>query len=356
MPPALALEGVSLRLGGFRLAPLDLTLGAGEILVVVGPNGAGKSVTLETIAGFHRPGSGHIRIGGRDATRLAPEHRRIGFVVQNFALFPQLSVAENVRFGAGAHRADSAGLLTRFGIAHLADRAPRDLSPGEKQRVALARALATRPALFLFDEPFAALDAGSREGLREDLLGFLRQAGIAAIFVTHDRSDAFVLADRIAVMHEGAMLQTGSFAEVYRHPRSRTVAAILGTENIFAGRIARNSRDLCQVAIGERTLYSCRDDASVASEGQAVAVCIRGEDVLLHTREPTAQAESAVNRLAGRVSGLTRLGPFSKVTVDCGFPLVSYVAERAVRNDGLSLGRPVTAEIDPRSIHLALPD
>ena len=186
MSSGLAVEALTLTLGDFHLRSLGLAVSRGQILVILGPNGSGKSVTLETIAGFHRPDSGRVIIGGRDVTKLAPERRNVGFVIQNFGLFPHLNVAQNVAIarrtgGKGieidrtvAVPRDDTGLLAYVGAAHLAHRRPEDSSPGEKQRVALARALASGPDLFLFDEPFAALDAQTRDQLRGELLSFLR--------------------------------------------------------------------------------------------------------------------------------------------------------------------------------------
>ncbi|MGH7068042.1 MAG: ABC transporter ATP-binding protein, partial [Acetobacteraceae bacterium] len=213
--PAIAVEDLSLQLGAFALNHVRLAVAPGEILALLGPNGAGKSTTLETIAGFHRPREGRILIAGRDVTLLPPERRDVGLVFQNYGLFPHLTVAANVAFSLGAKGAPHARraapeirrLLARFGIEHLAHRYPHDLSPGEKQRTALARALVREPELFLFDEPFAALDARTREGLRDELGAFLRDAGIPAIFVTHDQADATVLADRVAIMNCGAIAQ-----------------------------------------------------------------------------------------------------------------------------------------------------
>src|SRR5579883_282921 len=251
----LALDGVSLRLGSFALRDLRLEIGTGEVLVLLGANGAGKSVCLETIAGFHRPDAGRILIGGRDVTAEPPERRRVGLLLQSFALFPHLSAAENVAVGfrgrnhREARRAAEA-LLARFGAEHLARRRPQLLSPGEKQRVALARALASRPDLFLFDEPFAALDSLTRDMLSLELAGFLRQSRIAALFVTHDHADALTLGDRIAVMKDGAIVQSGDVREVFRRPADPFVARFLGVENLVAARVAGEESGRWRAAVG----------------------------------------------------------------------------------------------------------
>ena len=231
-----AIEGACLTLGRFSLRAIDLELDAGEIMVLLGPNGAGKSVCLEMIAGFHRPTSGRILIHDRDVTSLPPERRRVGLVFQNFGLFPHFTVAGNVSLGLHARRRVARAqatrgvgeLLAQFGIAHLSDRYPQDLSPGEKQRVALARGLAAQPDLFLFDEPFSALDARTRDALRDELKTFLRQSGAPAIFVSHDQTDAALLADRVAVMNRGEILQIGAVSDIFGKPVNAFVAEFTG--------------------------------------------------------------------------------------------------------------------------------
>lgn len=272
MTAGIAVEALSLTLGAFRLDNIDFAVSGSEVLVVLGPNGSGKSVTLETIAGFHRPDRGRVLIGGRDVTALPPERRNIGFVVQNFGLFPHLNVERNVaialRRGSGRAAADkallpqgdTAALLAYFGVAHLARRAPSDLSPGEKQRVALARALAGAPDVFLFDEPFSALDAQTREELRGELRSFLRALAIPAIFVTHDRADALTLADTVVVLRDGVVMQSGQSAEIFQRPKNSFVARFVGVENILDGRVAA-------VSGGNRDACRRRSDAARAGAG-----------------------------------------------------------------------------------------
>jgi molybdate/tungstate transport system ATP-binding protein len=351
MIPAAAVEGASLRLGAFALHDLDLRLATGEILVILGPNGAGKSVILEAIAGFHRLAAGRIAIGGRDVTALPPERRRVGFVVQNFGLFPHLSVADNIAFGLGPSATPGiviAELLRQFGLAHLADRDPASLSPGEKQRVALARALATRPDLFLFDEPFSALDARSRALVRDELKAFLREARIPSIFVTHDQSDAFVLADQIAVMDRGRIVQTGTMADVHMRPANVRIAEIVGMENILGGRIEGTGETGWDVAIAGRRLRAVFGGAQPRAPGP-VSLCIRAEEVRLRGAGDAGLA--GANLLPGRVQSVTSLGPLARVALDCGFPLVAYALARDLRDRGIAPGAAVTAEIAPGAIH-----
>jgi len=363
MSIAVAVEALSLTLGAVRLNKLDFRLGRGEILVILGPNGAGKSVTLETIAGFHRPDSGRVFLGGRDVTALPPEQRRVGFVVQNFGLFPHLTVAQNVAIARRAGRAaaghdaglpphgDPEALLSYFGIAHLAHRAPAGLSAGEKQRVALARALASAPDLFLFDEPFSALDAETRDQLREELKSFLRALAIPAIFVTHDHDDALALADTVVVLRDGAIVQSGSAAEIFGKPANSFVARFVGVENILPGQVVAASDGLFTLAVGERTLRAA-SSANVGSPRHSILLAVRAENVTLLSSRVAAESPGAVNQLQGHVTGSRTIGPLVMVQIDCGFALKAYVL--APQWQAMKLGQEgtVLAEIAPDAIHL----
>lgn len=357
---ALAVAGLSLRLGGFALDDVSLTLPVNEVMVVLGPNGAGKSVLLETIAGFHRPARGHIAIGGRDVTALPPEQRRVGFVVQNFGLFPHLSVAQNVALGAHGHRraetrsarVDIAALLERFGITHLGNASPIVLSPGEKQRTALARAEASHPDLLLLDEPFAALDAPARSELRLELARFLRERRLPALFVTHDYVDVAALGDQLALMRTGRIIQCGAVDEVFRRPISRAAADILGFENQLAGRIEGGEGRSMRVAVAGATLRATgAHDTPATGE---VYVAIRAENVRVGL--PDMSPKGAVdNRLAGTVVALEPLGALTKVALNCGFPLVACLMSRDVPDLGLAPGTAIAATIAASDIHLVVP-
>lgn len=361
-----AVETLSLSLGAFRLDAVDFAAARGEILVVLGPNGSGKSVTLETIAGFHRPESGRVWIAGRDVTALPPERRKIGFVVQNFGLFPHLDVEANValarrggRNGSGKAAlplsGDPRALLKYFGVAHLARRRPADLSPGEKQRVALARAVAGAPDLFLFDEPFSALDAQTRGELRDELKAFLRELKIPAIFVSHDHSEALTLADNIVVLRGGVMLQSGPTAEIFQKPATAAVARIVGVENILDGRIAATDGGIAAIAVGDRTLRALAP-ARFADAGTPVRLSIRAEDVSIaapaEARAPAPESEPARNRLDGKILGLRALGALVAIEIDCGLPLKAYLLGPQARAMKLGAGDAVTVEIAGDAIHV----
>ena len=357
---SIAIEGVSLSLGAFALDNVDVALESGQILVVLGPNGSGKSVLLETIAGFHRPDAGRVLIGGGDVTRLPPERRRVAFVVQNFGLFPHLTVEQNVRLALGPHTkeprsgvlsplaGDAAALLSYFGVSHLAARTPGRLSPGEKQRVALARALAANPDLFLFDEPFSALDSQTREQLRDDLLSLLRRISLPAIFVTHDHTDALSLADRVLVLRNGKTVQVGTADDVYRRPSDVFVARFTGVENILAGRIGAAQAGRMAVSVGDAVLQAVKPSSV---PGADVHVCIRAEAVRL--REPnSAETPRGENTFIARVTDIRRMGAVARVDVEGPCRLTSYLLTPQLQEMGLAPGMSVGVDIAAESLHL----
>ncbi len=247
---AIVLRGVEKAYGPVRaVRPATLAVARGELFAVLGPSGCGKTTLLRLIAGFERPDAGSIEVGGEpqagEGRWVPPERRRIGMVFQDYALFPHLTVAENICFGIdGATRAlrqrrgldpRAKGALELVGLQHKAERYPHELSGGERQRVALARALAPEPAVVLLDEPFSSLDASLRAGLRREVELILREAGASAVLVTHDQEEALSLADRIAVMRDGAVVQTGTPEEIYHRPLDRWTAQFVGEVNVLHG-------------------------------------------------------------------------------------------------------------------------
>lgn len=355
--PAIALDDLSLTIGGFALRNVSLSLRPGEIGVILGPNGAGKSVTLETVAGFHRPDAGRVIISGRDVTALPPERRRVAFILQNFGLFPHLTVAENVAFGLHARGRtqpvpDIPALLARFHLDRVAEARPATLSPGEKQRTALARGLVTEPDVFLLDEPFAALDTRTSERLRDEFRQFIREARIAALFVTHDHLDAISLADKVIVMARGEILQTGTPTDVFQRPTSRFVAEFLGTDNILSGSVTARHAPGCIVETGDGQIAvpACDDRLQV---GDDVLLCIRGDaiDVARFGDGLGARSDRAI-RVMGTIVALANAGPLVRVTLDCGFLLTAHVLRRTAHERQLELHQEAMAAIDPGAIHL----
>ncbi len=257
----IALEQVSLALEEFHLNEVDLRISAGEFLVIIGPSGAGKTVLLETIAGLRSPDRGRILIGGADAGGVLPEDRHIALVYQDYSLFPHMTASENIAFGLKLRHIPVKeidrrvrSLLTQFNILHCSDHYPSSMSGGEQQRVAIARALATDPSVLLLDEPFASLDPRSRDEcirVMQDLRG---SHSVTIIQVSHSGDEAFALADRVAVLLNGRIAQTGTPDEVFGQPASAEVARFVGMENILTGTVGDTGAGCSRLIAGRGTV------------------------------------------------------------------------------------------------------
>src|SRR5437868_8638019 len=240
----LALNGVTRRFGDFTAVDsVSVEVGPGELLALVGASGSGKTTTLRIAAGYEIPDAGTVTLGGKDITRIAPEKRGFGMVFQHYALFPHMPVEDNVAFGLearGVNKVDrlikARASLASVGLEGAGARAIQSLSGGEQQRVALARALVIEPRALLLDEPLSNLDPTLRQPTRDDLRAMLRRVGVPALFVTHDQEDAFAIADRIALLKKGKLLQSGTPEELYHAPVSREVAAFIGRGSIVAAK------------------------------------------------------------------------------------------------------------------------
>jgi iron(III) transport system ATP-binding protein len=238
-------ESVTFGYGATRvLDDVSLSVAKGEFFAFLGPSGSGKTTLLRLVAGFGQPERGRITIGGRDATRLPPWARNVGLVFQSYALWPHMTVGENVSFGLEQRKVQRAererrvrAALDLVGLAHLTDRRPSQLSGGQQQRVAIARTLAIEPEVLLLDEPLSNLDAGLRAGVRQELVDLQRRLGLTTILVTHDQEEANAAADRMAVLDGGRVLQVGTPTELYDHPANLFVAGFLGSANLIAGEV-----------------------------------------------------------------------------------------------------------------------
>jgi len=341
-------------------AGFELDLGAPGTLVLFGPSGSGKTTILRCLAGLERPDRGRLTVGPErwfDADAgvdVPPQRRRVGYLPQGFALFPHLDVRANIGFGVGdgtrhERAARVAELVHLLRLDGLEQRRPGQLSGGQQQRVALARALARRPRLLLLDEPLSALDAPTREALRGELRRLLVAGGVPAILVTHDRSEALVLGDRVAVMADGAVRQIGPTLEVFDRPADETVARIVGVETVVPATVLSAADGLARLRVGEAELVALGDWPG----GAGVLVSIRAEDVIVVNEGPDAPGGlSARNRLHGRVVAIEPAGPLVRVRIDCGFPLVAAVTRPAIEELGLRDGLPVAAIVKAPAVHV----
>ncbi len=275
------LQAVGKRYGNFvALQPTDLEIGDGEFLTLLGPSGCGKTTTLRIIAGFVEPSEGVVRFDGDDVTRLPPQKRSLGMVFQDYALFPHLTVAENIGFGLRERGTPKAKIKARVGellelirLPQIAERFPSEISGGQAQRVAFARAIASPPRVLLMDEPLGALDLKLREAMQIELRRLQRELAITTIYVTHDQGEAMNLSDRIAVMDRGRVAQFGSAQEIYNRPRTRFVADFIGKINFLHGAAIGREGGWSVVQIGDTRLR-----APAAPDGD-VTIGVRPEHV-----------------------------------------------------------------------------
>ncbi|MFU8889986.1 MAG: ABC transporter ATP-binding protein [Trueperaceae bacterium] len=303
--PDLVIQGLGKRFGAtVALDGVDLRIPGGSLVCFVGPSGCGKTTLLRVIAGLETPTTGHLLLGDRDLTRVPVHLREVGMVFQSYALFPHLTVAENVAYGLrirGVKRrerlARAQELLALVQLPDVADRRIAELSGGMRQRVAMARALALDPALFLLDEPLSALDAKLREGMQVELRRLQRRVGITTIIVTHDQEEAMAMADLVVVMGDNRVQQVGPPLEIYRRPVNRFVANFVGRNNFLPARVVAN--DAVEVA-GVRV--SVARDLPVPQVGTDVTVAARPEMLRLRAQAPAGPA------LRGTVSMVRDLG------------------------------------------------
>jgi ABC-type Fe3+/spermidine/putrescine transport system ATPase subunit len=322
---------------------VSLDVAPGELMTLLGPSGCGKTTTLRMIAGFQEPSSGEIWIGDRNVTGTEANERNIGFVFQNYALFPHLSVFENVAYGLKIQRMDRAAILRAVtdvlalvGLASYEKQMPHQLSGGEQQRVALARAIVIKPRVLLFDEPLSNLDAKLRTQMRGEIRDLQRRLGITAVYVTHDQEEAMAMSDRIAVMNKGVVEQIGTAEGLYREPASVFVARFIGRSNLIAAQIRSIVAGRAELAIaGTAHDVACADSAFKA-----------GDTVLANVRPEAIAIDAPGDGLAGTVKVRTYLGEKIEYEVDVVGQMLQVVrfnpspAERFNPGDAVSVRLP----------------
>ena len=355
----LRLDRVSKRFSRENQAPfaavddVSLTVEPGELLTLLGPSGCGKTTTLRIVAGFERPDAGRVHIGEEDVTDLVVYRRGIGFVFQNYALFPHLTVFENVAYGLRVRRQGKAAIRARVGqVLELVGlpgherRFPSQLSGGEQQRVAVARAVVIEPRLLLFDEPLSNLDARLRVQMRADLSRLQRQLAITTVYATHDQDEAMAISDRIAVMRSGSIAQVGTAEALYRSPGSPFVAQFIGRVNLVESRVLEVAGDRVAVELWGTRVSVPVDDNRVP--GQRCVLVVRPESLALVADSTKAAAGEVI--APGVVSSRIFLGEKVEYTVDVGGVSVHTVTYDPARRGVMEVGARVGVSCDVASI------
>ena len=334
----------------FKINNINLQVEDSEYFVILGPSGSGKTMLLELIAGMWPLDSGKIYMDNQDITMFPPEKRGIGFVYQNYMLFPHKTVFENIAFGLKVKKVAKEEIKTRVNemmdllkISHLADRLPRTLSGGEQQRTALARALIIYPKILLMDEPLSALDRKTRDELMQELKEIHRKFDVTLVHVTHNFDEALMLADRIAIMRNGEISQVGTSTEIFRHPADKFVADFVGAENIIEGIAKKDGTKITIVDTGNISIYSTEQ-----KEGH-VHITVRPEDIILSTQKVET---SARNVFKGQIKEIVDTGALIKLTIDVGEPLVVFLTRQSFLDMELNIGKSVWTYFKATAVHV----
>lgn len=346
------LDRLSLDVGPVGIRDLSLAIKPETWTFIIGPSGAGKTLILEAIAGLHTVEGGRILIRGADVSGVSPEKRGVALVYQDYSLFPHITVAENIGFGLKqghkTHKEQEqivSDLLYRFRLLSFRDRYPGTLSGGEQQRVAIARALAVQPEILLLDEPFAALDPLIRQEHILLMQQIRRECGLTIIQVSHSREEAFALADQVAVIMEGRLVQAGTCDEVFFHPATPDVARFAGIENIFSGTVSRTGDGKTEVDVNGMVFHANGD----LTAGRAVTLCIRGRDLQI---VPAGTAPGPHQTcLTGVISAVTPMEYMIRAEISGPFPLIAILL-REPSVQPLQLGQMLTILIDATAVHV----
>jgi putrescine transport system ATP-binding protein len=338
--PLLRIEGVTKRFGNFTAVnEFSLDIRAGEFFALLGPSGCGKTTLLRMLAGFETPDEGRILLAGRDIAQVMPHERPVNMMFQNYALFPHLSVRDNIAFGlrrAGMARGEIAArvaeMVALVKLEGMEKRKPDQLSGGQRQRVALARSLARRPQMLLLDEPLAALDKKLRESTQAELMELQRRLGMTFIIVTHDQEEAMTMASRIGVMDAGRLAQVATPRDLYEAPASRWVAEFVGDVNLFEGQVISREQGRLKVTTREAGIITVAEPRQSVMK-EIVTVAIRPEKIKLSRRGLASGADAlqAINRFEGEVAEINYLGGLTayRIRLDNGAVVRSVMANTA---------------------------
>jgi putrescine transport system ATP-binding protein len=333
---------------------VSISIARGEIFALLGSSGSGKSTLLRMLAGFETPSAGSIYLEGAEISKLRPYDRAINMMFQSYALFPHLTVTENIAFGLKRHGQPRARIaeqvermLTLVQLKPYARRKPHQLSGGQQQRVALARSLALQPKLLLLDEPLAALDRKLREQTQFELHSIIKKVGVTCVMVTHDQEEAMTMADRMAVMSSGQFLQVGRPIEVYETPNCRFVADFIGNVNLFDGTLEEDETDHCVINTPQGRFYIGHGITGVI--GQALSVALRPEKIVLAREAP---ADTRYNCLHGQIAERAYFGASSlyRVQLDSGMRLQVSIPNTERHGDLMPIGSEVVATCAPDSM------
>jgi spermidine/putrescine transport system ATP-binding protein len=358
--PSVRLEGVRKQFGDVHAVQhLDLEIGSGEFFTLLGPSGCGKTTTLRMIAGFEEPTGGRIFIDGEDVAGLPAHRRPTNTVFQSYALFPHLTVGDNVAFGLRRKKVAKAEIdarvreeLERVGLASEINRRPNQLSGGMQQRVALARALVNQPKVLLLDEPLGALDLKLRKGLQIELKRIQTEVGITFVYVTHDQEEALTMSDRIAVMHEGLVEQVGNPEEVYERPKTTFVAGFIGVSNLMPGEVTKANGDRTTVRLESGPEVDA-DSPGEVSVGDRVHAVVRPEKLIISAANGNAPSGPSVE---GMVESSVYLGTATQIVVGLdGDTRMTVLVPNADESERARLpggGAPVRLSWAPEHIHV----
>ncbi len=347
----LKIEDVSKSFQQFKLVDINLEINDGEYFVILGPTGAGKTVLLKTIMGFHKPDGGRLILDGCDITDTPAEKRGIGYMPQNCVLFPHMTVRQNIEFGLKMRATDkdertkaTDRILDLLGIKSLENRLPLTLSGGETQKVSLARVLVLEPHLILLDEPLSVIDAEARRHLRDELKKIHRTLHVTIIHVTHDQMEALSLAERLAIMKDGAIVQVDKAEKVFNNPRNEFVAKFLGYENIYRAKAGEHNKGLSRLYLDGITV-----NMSGRVKDTTALVAIRPDEIIV-SKKPLHSSSRTWNVFEGTITDCMDLGPFVNITADIGVVIKATVTKHSFLDLKIDVGQRVWISFKASSV------